>query len=115
MAAAFFRQIFSKRDRQAIVYAAAITPNPANGRLIVVGALTGNITVNNPVSTFLPAVGDKIEYLFTANATGRQITYGAAYRAGTVPASTASQRARQEFQWDGTAWIAVAPLVWFAA
>jgi hypothetical protein len=112
---AIYKKILGLQDRQSVVYAAAITPDPSRGRVIVVGALTGNITVNNPPTAYVPDIGDCVEFLFTANATGRQITYGSQYRAGTVPASTASQRARQSFRWDGTAWITAAPLVWFTA
>lgn len=110
-----YEKLLAKSPKQAIAYAAAITPNPSNGRLIVVGELTGNITVNNPPVGHVPTLGDRVTFYFTSNATGRQITFGSAYRAGTVPASSAAQRARIAFQWDGAAWVAIAPLVWLTA
>lgn len=98
-------------NSQAIAYAAAITPNCAAGEGIVVGALTGNLTVNAPLN---PRNGQRITFNYTSDATGsRQITYNAIFKSSVVPVSTVSGKATHCFQFDGANWVQVGgALVW---
>lgn len=98
-------------DTQNVAYAAAITPDMGKGNKIIVGTLTGNITVNAPTD---PRKGQALTFNYTSNATpGWQITYNAVFKSSAVPASGASQKASHSFVYDGTNWIQTGgPLLW---
>jgi len=98
-------------DTQSIAYAAAITPNLSSGNNVVVGTLTGNITVNAPLN---PRKGQILTLNYTSDATvGRTITYNAVFKASVVPVSTANAKASHMFVYDGTKWIQTGgALVW---
>lgn len=106
-----FTGIVRHSDTQNIAYAAAITPDAAAANNFIVGALTGNITVNAPLN---PRNGQIITFNYTGDATlGRTITYNAVFKTSSVPVSTANGKASQMFIFDGTNWIQTGgPLVW---
>lgn len=92
-----------KSNEQDIAYAAAITPDLSLGDTVVVGTLTGNLTVNAPLN---PTKGAHLILNYTADATpGRTITYNAAFKSSVVPVSTASAKASHHFIYDGTNWV----------
>lgn len=67
-------------------YASSITPNSATTDLLVVGTLTGNVTIENPSGT--PADGQNMRMRFVQDGTGRTISWGTAYAWGSdVPSS----------------------------
>lgn len=113
-----------RRGAQSIAYAASITPDPWAGGDIIVGTLTGAITVNNPSSP--PAgtsawfqVGQRMRFEFTEDGTGGwAVSWGTAYvfpTAWTNTGNTAGKRSTAEFVYDGTSWICASPAanVWF--
>lgn len=100
-------------DTQDIAYAASITPSAAAGERIIVGTLTGNITINAPT---LPSKGAKLSFAFTQDATGsRTLTWNAAFKKGTDVLGAASQKAAIEYLYDGTNWVAIGSgiVTWF--
>lgn len=106
--------VFINRDSNStvsIAYAANITPNASRARIINVGQLTGNITINAPTN---PITGDTLTLNYTSDATpGRQITYNAAFKSSIVPVSTANSSASHSFIYDGANWVqSNGPLIW---
>lgn len=107
---------FAFRDRQgddvqAVDYAAAIDTDVLAGELVVVGALTGNVTVNAPSNPFL---GARLTYLFTQDGTGsRVVTWNAAFRTPTDAGGSADETGGVTFRYNGSAWVQIgAPLEW---
>lgn len=96
----------------AIAYAASITPNCENGDTINVGELTGAITINAPTGAKVD--GQSLRFRFDQDATGRVITWNAAFLFGTditsamVPA-TANAKFEVMFTWHAgdSKWRAV--------
>lgn len=94
----------TNQDTQDIAFAASITPNAAAGERIIVGTLTGNITINAPT---LPSKGARLVFAFLQDGTGsRTLTWNAAFKKGTDVLGAANQRATIGFVYDGTNWIA---------
>ncbi len=93
-------------DYQDIAYAASITPDLSAGRTIVVGALTGNLTINAPTSV---VKGERITFTFVQDATGgRTITWNAVFKKAADGAGTANQVAATQFLcYDGTNFIQI--------
>jgi hypothetical protein len=89
---------------QSIAYAASITPNAALGRVVVVGTLTGNLTVNAPTS---PVTGQRLLLLFKQDGTGgRVVSYNAVFSGTPAPASlVAGATFYSEWVYNGTNWI----------
>lgn len=86
-----------------IAYAATITPNPYNGGIMKIGALTGNMTINAPTGSH---TGMEIIFLFVQDATGgRALTWNAAYLTTFQPDTRASSRSVVAFVFDGTSWL----------
>jgi hypothetical protein len=52
---------------QSIAYAATITPDAALGERVIVGVLTGNLTINAPTN---PRTGGMLVFSFAQDATG---------------------------------------------
>jgi hypothetical protein len=93
------------RGSQTVAYAASITPDQYKGEVVLVGALTGGITVNNPAAPF---AGQRLAFRFLQDATGgRAITWGAAFTLNgwTPPSTAANARYGVRFVYDGTAWV----------
>lgn len=90
-----------------IAYAATISPTCASsstGTLttFIVGALTGNITVNNP-GTCTP--GQSIGFYLLQDATGgRVVTFGTSYLYAPALPTAANSYAYYEFRYDGASW-----------
>lgn len=99
-------------NTQDIAYAASITPNIRSGSSVIVGALTGNITVNAPTNA---VKGVELSIAMTQDATGgRTITWNAVFKKAADGAGTASQKMVAVFKYDGTNWIQVGgPVTWF--
>lgn len=96
---------------QVIAYAASITPDAAAGERVIVGTLTGGLTINAPSN---PVAGAALEFAFAQDATGgRAITWNAAFKKAADGAGTASQRGATRFIYDGTNWLQTGgALVW---
>jgi len=93
---------------QTVVFAAAITPDPSLGATINVGALTANITINNPaVAAQVP--GRKLTFVVQQDATGsRTVTWGNKFRVlATATPVTPSKFSTIVVQWDGAFWTQI--------
>ncbi len=99
-------------ESQSIAYAAAITPDANLGRVIIVGALTGALTVNAPNNT---RAGDVLIFHFTQDATGsRVVTWNGAYRKAADAAGGAGQKGSTAFFHDGTDLVQIGgALTWY--
>jgi hypothetical protein len=104
-----------RQTNQSVSYAATITPDPWEGSVIVVGSLTGNITINNVTSTKLLA-GTRMTFHFTQDGVGgHTVTWNAAYIENHIGASgTANQKAHVEFVYSGSEWLCVGGYDWHA-
>jgi len=90
-------------NTQDIAYAAAITPDLSLGTNIVVGALTGNLTINAPTNV---VKGETLDIALVQDATGgRTITWDAVFKKAADGAGSANQKASTSFMFDGTHWI----------
>lgn len=93
---------------QSIAYAASITPDAAVGERVVVGALTGNLTINAPAN---PTTGAELHFAFTQDGTGgRTITWNAIFKKQADGVSLANQKSAIAFIYDGSAWVAFSQL-----
>lgn len=92
-----------KRSFQSIAFSATITPSATAGEQVIVGILTGNITVNNPTGG---AQGQELMFEFQQDGTGgRTVTFGNNYKVNWTPSTTASLRNTITFFFDGSAWV----------
>jgi len=90
---------------QSIAYAATITPDAALGERVIVGALTGNLTINAPTN---PRTGAMLVFAFTQDATGgRSITWNVVFKKAVDGAGTANQKGATSFVYDGANWVQV--------
>jgi hypothetical protein len=90
---------------QSIAYAATITPDGALGERVIVGALTGNLTINAPTN---PRTGAMLVFGFTQDATGgRTLTWNAVFKKAADGAGTANQKGATSFVYDGANWVQV--------
>ncbi|MHB2010035.1 MAG: hypothetical protein ACYCOX_18615, partial [Acidobacteriaceae bacterium] len=97
-------------NAQNVAYAAAITPDAALGDRVIVGALTGNITINAPLH---PQIGQRLTFSYTQDATGgRTVAYNAVFLTSTLAAGTANQKGAHNFIYDGTNWVQDSTLTW---
>lgn len=89
-----------------ISYAASITPDMTDGDFVNVGALTGNITINNPTNAPSANESQVLMIQLEQDGTGgRTVTWGSKFRfndniADTNPLSTASAKTRFLFVYD---------------
>jgi hypothetical protein len=91
---------------QSVAYAANITPDPYRGGRIVVGTLTGGITVAAPASFHQ---GARLSFIFTQDGTGgHAVTWNAAFKVNWTPDTAASKKNTITFEYDGTNWVQVA-------
>lgn len=94
------------RSTQAPAYAASITPDVAVGENILVGTLTGAITVNAPTN---PTAGQVITFVFTQDATGgRVVTWNAVFKVNWTPDTALNKVNTITFLYNGTSWLQVA-------
>lgn len=91
---------------QSVAYAASVTPNPAAGKRITVGTLTGNITIVTPTS---PVAGQEMTLVFTQDATGgRVVTLPSAWFFSWTPTTTANHKNSITLVYDGSNWVQIA-------
>lgn len=102
--------LMNRYGAQSVAYAATITPDPWAGQDVIVGPLTGNLTIANPAtspdgaSTPYP-IGMELCFQLTQDATGaRAITFGANYKTTTAIGTSASSATYIRFKFDGTFW-----------
>jgi len=94
--------INAKVDYQEIAYAVAITPVAYDGATVVVGTLTGNITVNAPTGA---SKGMRLTFVFTQDgAGGHAINFDAVFKTSWVPGAGAGAKNSISFVYDGTNW-----------
>jgi hypothetical protein len=93
-----------------VAYAATITPDPWAGQEVIVGSLTGNVTIANPATSPDGAgtpypVGMEIIVQLAQDAAGsRAVTFGTAYKTSSAISTAASSVTRIRFTYDGTYW-----------
>jgi hypothetical protein len=92
------------------VFAATIALKPkASYTLVKPGVLTGALTMTADVGSGAndapPFVGDKIEAMFTADATGRTVTFGTGFVPNGALVVAISKKATASFMFDGAAWL----------
>ena len=91
---------------QSVAYSATVTPDPYKGGHVVIGTLTGNVTVAAPSNAHQ---GCRLALQFTQDATGgRTITLNATFKKNWTPTTTANKVNIIEFVYDGSNWIQVA-------
>lgn len=95
----------AEQGMQAVDYDTTITPNVIQGGTIVVGPLTGDLTIDNPTVSY---VGAKLTFHLEQDGTGgRTVTYGSEF-AGTQPLAPGAG-ARSTHQWrcidDTPTWV----------
>ena len=98
---------------QTLAYAATLgAHDAANGERIVVGVLTGGITIPAPTN---PRIHQRLAFSFTQDATGgRVITWNAAFKKAADGAGTANQVGSTQYMFDGTNWVQQGgALAWF--
>lgn len=89
---------------QNVAYAATIAPDPNVGSTVIVGTLTGAITINVPAAGPY-ATGTTITYILTQDATGgRVVTWGTGFKEVLTLNTTASKVTAISFVYDGTNW-----------
>jgi hypothetical protein len=93
------------RGYQTVAYAATITPDQYKGEILIVGALTGNLTIAAPAE---PYVGQRLRFRFLQDATGsRTITWNGVFVTnGWTVQSAANARSAVAFLYDGSNWVA---------
>jgi hypothetical protein len=85
----------------------AITTKPYDSNTLVqVGQLTGAISITIAVgsATLPPLVGDRVQFLFSADATNRVVTFSTGFATSGTLTVTASKTATAVFIFNGTAW-----------
>lgn len=92
---------------QSVAYAASLTPNLTNGDFIIVGQLTGNISIASPTGSI--SVGDEILFYFLQDGTGgRTISWDAVYHGGPTASGAGNLRRVVKFVYTGTVWTLTA-------
>jgi hypothetical protein len=86
---------------QSVTYATPITPDPYLGGTVLVGTLTGDITVN-AVATAGLFSGMRVGFQFTQDGTGRTVTFNSQYKTSAAIPTTPSSVTRIQFEWDGS-------------
>lgn len=90
---------------QSIAYAASIAPDAALGERVIVGTLTGNLTINAPTNS---RTGAMLILNFSQDAIGgRTITWNAAFKKAVDGAGTGNQKGATSFIYDGANWVQV--------
>lgn len=91
-------------------YAANIATDPALARTYNIGTLTGNVTIDNPVTaTNRLWRGARLRFVFTQDGVGgRTISFGTDFRENWTPVTTANAINAIEFEYNGALWIQVA-------
>jgi Pectate lyase superfamily protein len=97
-------------------YAATVTPDVPAGGQVLVGTLTGAITIGAPTNPFVGAV---LSFEFTQDSTGaRAVSWNAAFvfqTPWTNTGNSAGKRSTASFMYDGAHWVSQSPVanVWF--
>jgi hypothetical protein len=90
---------------QSIAYAATITPDARLSERVIVGALTGNLTINAPTN---PRTGAMLVFSFAQDATGgRTMSWNSVFRKAANGAGAANQKGATSFVYDGANWVQV--------
>ena len=89
---------------QSVAYAASIDVDPDFGEYVIVGTLTGAITITAANGR---AVGKRLTFDMTQDATGgRVVTWDAIFKAGAfAPNTAAGKRNVVTFMFDGTNYV----------
>lgn len=109
--------MLNRYGAQTIAYAATVTPDPWAGQDVLIGSLTGNITIANPSTspdgsgTPYPK-GMELCFELAQDATGgRTVTLGTNYKTTGAVSTTASTTTMIRFKYDGLLWREVARAV----
>jgi len=90
------------RSQETVAFAASYTPDCTNTVTKLIGALTANITINQP--SFATA-GMHLNFIFKQDGTGgRTITWNAIFKTVWQPAPAANAISSIRFEYDGTNW-----------
>lgn len=94
-------------QKQSVAYASEVAIEPSKGGQIVIGELTGTITIKNP-PVAEKVIGRVFTLYFTQDATGHAATFGTEYKTVTTPVSaTASKQSTVQLVWNGSKYIQV--------
>jgi hypothetical protein len=96
---------------QSIAYAATITLDARLSERVIVGALTGNLTINAPTN---PRTGAMLVFSFAQDATGgRTMSWNSVFKKAADGAGAANQKGATSFVYDGANWVQVGgALLW---
>lgn len=84
-----------------IAYGATVTPDLSKASLLNIGALTGNITIAAPSSSF--NTGNHLTIVFNQDGTGgRTVTWNAAFNTTWQPTKIANSTSSISFTWDAS-------------
>lgn len=99
---------------QSVAYAATVTTTVSKAKTtVIVGTLTGNITIAAPIGA---RTGMELSYMFTQDGVGgRTVTWNAVFAASANSGSTAAHKACTTFKYDGTRWVQDAGAMTFKA
>lgn len=87
-------------------YAATLSVTPNFYELIYAPVtLTGNVTINATLTS--AKVGDKMFCLFTSDATGRVITFGAGFASSGTLTLILSKKGSASFVYDGSKYVEI--------
>jgi hypothetical protein len=93
---------------QELSYAATRTPNPTLGNYVVIGVLTGNITINPP-SAVNSWTGQELTLEFTQDGDGGAVvTFAAGIDSDFILNPGAGKRGTVTFRYNGTDWVQTA-------
>lgn len=88
---------------QSVAYAAAITPDPYAGGLVIVGTITAALAID--AVTTEPFAGMRLEFeLPQDNVGGHAVTFDASYHLATAIPTAASSTTVVSFRFDGAVW-----------
>jgi hypothetical protein len=79
------------------------TPNAYDSIVAAQAALTSALTINAVITK--SQLGDRANFLFLGDATGRTVTFGTDFIPTATLAVGASKRASASFQFDGVKWV----------
>jgi hypothetical protein len=94
-----------------VAYAASITVDVTTNTDFIISVLTGNTTINSPLS---PTTNKIISFSFTQDTLGnRTVTWNAVFTGVTLPASGKHNETTSiQFRYNGTNWVQLSQPIW---
>jgi hypothetical protein len=100
------RILTNEVQNKAYTASIAIAAKEAN-TLVVVGQLTGALllTIGTGTATTAPYTGDVVRFLFSADGTGRVVTFSTGFQAAGTLTVAANKYGSASFMFNGATWI----------